>query len=199
MMAMKSGCAVALVQKQRETAVDANLQLALKDLALHIAWGNVPEVIQAGFAHRDHSRLSGQLAHEGFGVRAEIGCMVGMHPGCGEQLARVRPRKFQRCGTAILAGAGDNDLHHAGLMRARQHCGAIRVECVMGQVAADIDQFHVFTPGASLQLRALSWKARSTPVPGLIGLATSRFRRQNSKRRRVTEAIMKINWNAYGA
>ena len=83
-----------------------------------------------------------QGAHLGIALVGVFHGMVRMHAGGGEQETGMRLGQRQRLRRMLAAGAGDHHLHHAGVARALQHRVAVVVEAVVGEVGADVDQFH---------------------------------------------------------
>ena len=136
------GVRVALVQEQRLSVFRCQLQLALERLALGRTRRKIAEVVQTAFAHRQHLRVRVQGAHLGVAFVGVFQRVVRVHAGGGEQKARMRLGQGQRLGRMLAAGAGDHHLHDARIARALQHRVAVRVEAVVGEIGADVDELH---------------------------------------------------------
>src|SRR5690606_3274316 len=82
------------------------------------------------------------LAHLGVALAGVLARVVRVHAGGGEQFARVRTGQLERQRRVFAAGTGHDHLHHAGLAGAGHHCVAVVGEGFVGEVGADVDQFH---------------------------------------------------------
>jgi hypothetical protein len=91
-----------------------------------------------------------------------------MHSRRCEQGTGAAERQFLCLAAAVFAGAGYDALHHAGFARALQNRLAVFVEGVVGQVATDVNEFHVW---AMLKPRIVSETGvRLPPAIAPVGL-----------------------------
>ena len=149
---------VALVQEHGLAGGGRDLELPAEGAALQIARREVPEIVEPAFADGDDVGFARQRLQRGQGVDGEVGGVMRMHAGGGEQHAGMRARELDRLARAFLARAGHDDLRDAGGRGALQDGVAVGVEAVVREIGADVDQFH----GSELEDPALAMADQQT-------------------------------------
>ncbi len=131
---------VALVQKDGLAEPLGELQLAMERLLLRGVRREIAEVVETAFADGDHLGGACGLGKLDEPCVGEIGGVMGMDAGRGEQPTRVGAGEVDGIAAARTAGAGDDHLRHTGVPRARNDGVPVAVVAVVGQVDPDVDQ-----------------------------------------------------------
>jgi hypothetical protein len=130
---------VTLVQEHWFTDPGRQLQLAMKGLLLQWPRRKIAEVVETAFAGGDHLGLPSQLFEvtERFG--SELGRVMGMHAGGGEQCGRPRAGDFDGFSSSVQTRAGHHHLRDAYIRGPLNHGVPISVVAVMTEIDTDID------------------------------------------------------------
>ncbi len=158
---------VALVQKYRFSEVGGEFELAGEGAALHGPRAEVAVVVETALADRDHRIQRAELPQRELGFGVEVGRMMRVDPRGGAEPDRVGGGERDGFATARDARPGHHHLYHAGAQRAPADRLPVRIEARMGEVDADVDQFHLFDVR-----RGETWRAmiRRLPLLALFGL-----------------------------
>ena len=89
------------------------MKLPVEYFALHVTGGEVTEIVQAGFAHRNHAIFTAQFAQQRLRAIVKIRGQVRMHASRREQFSEMAAGEFQRTAAARLARPGYDHLHDA--------------------------------------------------------------------------------------
>ena len=133
---------LSLMQEDRFAAIDREFKLSLKGLALGRTRGEVAEIVQATFADGDHFRRSMQLTENARRVGGKVRSQVRMHAGGGGEAVGPLLSEFQRFDAAVLGRTRNDHVGDADTDRIGDDLVAIPVEAVVGEITADVDQFH---------------------------------------------------------
>ena len=87
---------IALVQEHRLADAARQLELAVERRALRGARREVAEVVEAALADGDHLAVAHELLELCRAAGIELGGVMRMHPGGGEQRTAVGARQLQR-------------------------------------------------------------------------------------------------------
>ena len=131
---------VALMQKHRFAHACGNLQLARESGALHVARGEVAEVIEPAFADGDDFGRMGERFQFLSQLIRELSGVMGMYASGRKQFAQVLARQRGGFARAVSAGSGYDQLGDAGRGRAGHYSDAIAVITIVSEVDPDVDQ-----------------------------------------------------------
>ena len=112
---------IAFMQEYRFAAFCCEFQLPAKCLFLLFMRGEVPEMVETAFAHRQYFRLLQQMAQLVKMFNLHVFGVMRVHAGCGAQLARILACQFQ-CGLRVWhVAAGEQHARDADFGGAPQH------------------------------------------------------------------------------
>ncbi len=136
------GMRVALVQEYRLADARGELELAVKGLLLRGARGEVAEIIEPAFSHRDDLGMRASVLELARGApRSSSRGVMRVNSGGGEESVRDAARaSAMRARAARERRAGDHHLHDTGRARARDHRVAVGVVAVVREIDADVDE-----------------------------------------------------------
>ena len=131
---------IPLVQEERLVESRGEAELELERTALLGGRREVPEVVESALACRNHQRVAGELG-EPRGIRvAQRRRVVRMHAGRRAQDLRMPTAERNGLLRVGEGRAGDDHRRDPRGACARQHRLAVRIEAVVGQVGADVDE-----------------------------------------------------------
>jgi hypothetical protein len=131
---------VALVQEHRLAELAREGELRGEGLALHVRGREVPVVVEAALAHRDHLGRTGELPKLGERLAPELTGVVRMHAGGREQAPRMGTCECNGAARARECRARHDELDDAGRRGTREYGVPIGVVTVVREIDADVDE-----------------------------------------------------------
>ncbi len=132
---------IALVQENRLSDFDGDIQLGIERMLLICRRRKITEVIQAAFADSNDGVMPGEITQQPVSCLRIVFGMMRVDTGRGRQQVRIVFSQIHRVLTALSAGAGNDHVDDAGRQGAFEDCLTIPVKAVVRQIRADIDEF----------------------------------------------------------